>query len=83
MLKTSGLRIFFAVFSKLFRELSRRPSCQKYFASAIFAQGTPLLYGACSFKLLMCCEGSREEHAGGEGGLIQYNELSWRDKVIS
>ena len=28
-------------------------TCQKYFASAIFAQGTgPLLYGACSFKQL-------------------------------
>ena len=26
-------------------------TCQKYFASAIFAQGTPLLYGACSFKI--------------------------------
>ena len=25
-------------------------TCQKYFASAIFAQGTPLLYSACSFK---------------------------------
>ena len=25
-------------------------TCQKYFASAIFAQGTPPLYGACSFN---------------------------------
>ena len=53
MLKTSGLCIFCAVFFKLFSELFGRPffTCQKYFASAIFAQGTPLLYGACSFKL--------------------------------
>ena len=28
-------------------------TCQKYFASAIFAQGTPLLYGACSFNHLL------------------------------
>ena len=52
MLKTSRLCIFCAVFSKLFRELFGRPffTCQKYFVSAIFAQGTPLLYGACLFN---------------------------------
>ena len=45
--------ILCAGFTKLFRELYGRPfsfTCQEYLASAIFAQGTPLLYDACSFN---------------------------------
>ena len=49
MLKTRGLCKFF---SKLFRELFGRPFLymSKNLASAIFAEGIPLLYSAYSFK---------------------------------
>ena len=43
------LRWFFKVVQRAIRTAIFF-TCQKYFASTIFAQGTPLLYGACSFK---------------------------------
>ena len=54
MLKTSGLCIFCAVFFKLFRELFRWPFfyMSKIFCKCNFCPGHPLLYGACSFKVL-------------------------------